>query len=136
MAVPDRTDPGGPLVAVCVGHRCAALCTLAGTEDLVPRLRRAVRETAGAVLVTADCTGVCALGTVAAVAHRDGPTLRTRDAVWLTGVQDAERAAALADWVRAGGPGPVRDPHLEVPGPLADAVAGLGRPPRLEPRGS
>ncbi|WNV76970.1 hypothetical protein [Geodermatophilus sp. DSM 44513] len=129
------TDPGGPLVAVCVGHRCAALGTLAGTE-VVPQLRRAVRETPGAVLVTADCTGVCALGAVAAVAHRDGPTLRTRDAVWLTGVQDAQRATALADWVRAGGPGPVQDPHLGVPEPLADAVAGLGRPPRLEPRRS
>lgn len=124
-------DPGGPLVALCQGYRCSALRVLAASEDPVAHLRDAVARTRGAVLVTADCVGACALAAVAAVAHRDGRDGSIGSAVWLTGVQEPERAAALADWVGAGGPGPGTRPDVGVPGDLVDAVAGLGPPPRL-----
>lgn len=125
------TDPGGPLVALCLGRRCSALRALAGTQDRVGELQCAVRASRGAVLVTADCLGACALASVAAVAHRDGATGRPGLAVWFTGVQEDRRAAALVDWVAAGGPGPGIDPDAGLPAPLAEAVTGIGRPPRI-----
>jgi hypothetical protein len=80
-------------------------------------------------LVTAGCVGACALGAVAAVAHRYGEPTRVGAAVWLTGVQEPDRAAALVAWVRSGGPGP--GPDAGPPESLAGAVAGLGSPPRV-----
>ena len=98
------TDPGGPLVALCVGHRCAALRALAGTEETVTALADAVRTTRGAVLVTTGCLRACAAGAVAAVGHRDGGAGDTGSMVWLAGVHEAGRAEALTGWVAAGGP--------------------------------
>jgi len=128
----QHRDPGGPLVTVCAGHRCAALRRLAGTPEGVDDLCAAVRSTAGAVLVTAPCVGACARGAVVAVAHRPagsppGPNL------WLGGAQTPQRTAALAAWVRAGGPGGTGDP---VPAGLVDAVACVGPPSVLVPRES
>ncbi|TQN43693.1 hypothetical protein FHU33_3154 [Blastococcus colisei] len=122
---------GGPLVAVCQGRRCSALRELAGGQAAVPELRDAVGGTRGAVLVTLDCPGACALAAVAAVAHWDGGEGGAGRAVWLSGVDDRGRAGALVEWVRAGGPPPRLRPDLAVPPALADAVVGVGPPPRL-----
>ncbi|WP_100499270.1 hypothetical protein [Geodermatophilus chilensis] len=128
---PVGTDPGGPLVALCVGHRCAALRALAGTEETVTALADAVRTTRGAVLVTAGCLGACAVGAVAAVGHRDGGAGDSGSMVWLAGVHDAGRAEALTRWVAAGGPAPGRAPQEGPPAALAEAVMGVGPPVRL-----
>lgn len=127
-------DPGGPLVMVCLGRRCSALRALAGTQGHVAELQRTVGSTRGAVFVTADCLGRCALAALAGVAHRDGATGQAGLTVWLTGVHEKGRADALADWVRSGGPEPAADPDVGLPVALVEAVAGLGRPPRVARR--
>lgn len=120
----------GPLVALCVGQRCAALRRLAGAEDdtrdSVEDLRLAVRSTSGAVLMTSQCMGPCALASVAAIAHRDGATGHVGAPVWLTGMERADRAAALRQWVVSGGPSCRDRPDTEVPGALAAAAVGVG----------
>lgn len=63
-------------VAVCTGHRCAALLDPDGPTWA--QLRDAVRDSAGAVLVATGCTGACAQAPVLAVAgevrvRRDSP---------------------------------------------------------------
>ncbi len=128
---PAARDPGGPLVALCLGQRCSALRALAGTQDSVAELQETMRCSRGAVLVTAGCLGPCALAAVAAVAHRDGATGRCSGTVWLAGVHEAPRAGALADWITAGGPAPHGDPDADLPVPLVEAVAGLGPAARL-----
>lgn len=137
-SIPSATagDPGGPLLALCLGPRCSALRALAGTQDSVGELQESVRCTRGGVLVTAACLGPCALAAVAAVAHRDGATGRTSSTVWLTGVHETPRASALAEWISAGGPPPDCDPDTDLPVPLIEAVAGLGAPVRLAPEAS
>ena len=125
---PAAGDPGGPLLALCVGHRCSALRALAGTQDGVAELQETVRCSHGGVLVTAGCLGPCALAAVAVVAHRDGATGRCSGTVWLAGVHEAPRADALADWIAAGGPTGNGDPDADLPVPLVEAVAGLGPP--------
>ena len=109
------TDPGGPLVALCTGHRCAALHRLAGTDALTD-VATAVRATRGAVLVTTGCVDACERGSVAGLAHRAPVTGATGPAVWLAEVQTPERTAALVDWVTAGGP---------LPGCLRTAVTAV-----------
>ena len=115
------TDPGGPLVALCDGHRCAALRRLAGAAGSVPDLAAAVRATRGAVLVTTDCVGACDRGAVAGLARRAPVTGEAGPAVWLAEVQTAERTAALVDWVTAGGP---------LPGCLRTALTAVSGPRR------
>ena len=127
-------DPGGPLLALCVGQRCSALRALAGTQDSVAELQETVRCSRGGVLVTAGCLGPCALAAVAVVAHRDGATGRCSGTVWLAGVHEATRAEALADWIAAGGPTGNGDPDADLPVPLVEAVAGLGLPVGLPHR--
>ncbi|MQA34698.1 hypothetical protein [Modestobacter roseus] len=117
------SDRGGPVVAVCTGHRCAGLRRLAGTEDSVPRLAAAVRETSGAVLVTAECVGACDRAAVVGVARRAPDARAAGPALWLAETQSAERTAALVDWVRDDGAG-------VLPVCLRGAVAGVGAPPR------
>lgn len=51
--------------------------------------------------------------------------------VWLTSLYEGRRAAALADWIIAGGPASDRVPEADLPVPLIEAVAGLGPPVRL-----
>ncbi|SHF91439.1 hypothetical protein [Geodermatophilus nigrescens] len=134
MAAPVRqrvTDPGGPVLALCLGRRCSALRELSGTSGTVEALREAVARTRGAVLVTAGCLGPCALAAVGAVAHRDGESGCSGRTVWLAGVHEGERADALAGWIGAGGPAPDEDPDAGLPVPLVPAVAGLGPPMRL-----
>ncbi len=131
---PAAQDPGGPLLALCLGQRCSALRALAGTQDSVGELQETVRGSRGAVLVTAGCLGPCGLAAVAAVTHRDGATGRCSGTVWLSGVHEAPRADALADWIAAGGPPRDGDPDADLPVPLIEAVAGLGPPARLPHR--
>jgi hypothetical protein len=118
----------GPVVALCRGRRCASSAGAAATEEVVAA---AVRETPGAVLVTTECLGPCALAAVAAVAHRSGSRECTGRTLWLSGVHDAERQDALAAWVRAGGPGPAAEPDDGLPATLVPAAAALGVPIRF-----
>ena len=124
-------EAGGPLVAVCSGHRCAALRRLAGTPDAVAALAATVRSTSGAVLVTAPCLGPCAHGAVAAVAHREAGTGEPGPTVWLSGVQVPDLDAELRGWVAAGGPGPSAHPEGALPGSLRTAVVAVGPPLQL-----
>lgn len=111
--------PDGPLVGVCVGQRCAALRKLRGGSDPLPE---AVRATPGAVLVHTACPGPCALAAVAAVARRDGASGRAGPALWLAGVEAADRSSALAVWITKGGPAPGPDPTLDLPSDLRAAL--------------
>ncbi len=124
-------DPGGPLVVLCQGHRCAALHRLAGGGAAATAVSAAVGASRGAVLVTAGCLGQCALGALAGVAHRDGATGRVGATVWLSGAQEAGRAGELCRWIAGGGPSD--DPRTQVPAELRAAVAGFGPPPVLRP---
>ncbi|WP_164702581.1 hypothetical protein [Modestobacter sp. KNN46-3] len=123
-------DAGGPLVALCVGHRCAALRRLAGTADGVDQVAEAVRHTTGAVLVTAGCIGACDRAALAGLAWRKPGSGRPGPAVWLSEVQTPERTAGLVAWVSAGGPG-VAGPTTGLPDCLRTVVAGVGPAPRL-----
>ena len=125
------TDPGGALVVLCEGHRCAALHRLSGSGEGAARISEEVAGTRGAVLVTTPCLGHCSLGALAGIAHRDGDTGRTSAAVWLSGVQASERGERLRRWIAEGGPS--RDPRGEVPVELRAAVAGVGPPPVVRP---
>ncbi|MCF6507625.1 hypothetical protein E9549_09430 [Blastococcus sp. MG754426] len=117
----------GPVVALCLGRRC----TSTGAAAAGSGLSAAVRETRGAVLVTTACLGPCGLASVAAVAHRDGSGGCSGPTVWLAGVHEEERAAALAAWVREGGPGASGEPDAGMPATLVPAAAGLGVPMRF-----
>ena len=121
---------------VCVGRRCSALRALAGGHDQVALLQSAVQSSRGAVLITADCLGGCSLAAVAGVARRDGATGCAGRTVWLTGVHEPQRADALVDWIRTGGPSAHADPDADLPVVLIEAVAALGPPPRVSRRGA
>jgi len=135
----DRVDPGGPVVALCTGHRCTALRRLAGTPDGVAQIAEAVRHTHGAVLVTADCLGSCDRAALAGLAHRSAGSGGTGHAVWLSEVQTPERTASICAWVESGGPGlggrgfgsAVVD---EFPDCLRTVIAGFSSPMRMHPR--
>ncbi len=134
MAAPARPplpDPGGPLLALCLGHRCSALRDLAGTAGTVDVLQHAVGTTRGAVLVTAGCLGPCSLAAVGAVAHRDGTAGCSGRTVWLSGLHEEDRADALAGWIGDGGPVAEEDPDAGLPVSLVPAVVGLGPPVRF-----
>ncbi|RBY86897.1 hypothetical protein [Blastococcus sp. TF02A-26] len=124
-------DPGGPLVVLCQGHRCAALHRLADGGAGTAAISVAVGATRGAVLVTSGCLGRCSLGALAGVAHRAPGSGAVSPALWLSGVEAPGRSAALLRWVT--GPGPITDPLRDVPADLSDAVAGVGPPPVLRP---
>ena len=83
----NRTDPGGPLLALCVGKRCTALRKFAGTAESVDGLRNAVRDSAGAVFIASERLGPCSLAAVAAVA-RHYSRGDTEPNVWLTGTEE------------------------------------------------
>ncbi|MCZ2857700.1 hypothetical protein [Blastococcus sp. VKM Ac-2987] len=124
-------DPGGPLVVLCQGHRCAALRRLADGGTGATEVPATVAGSPGGVLVTTGCLGPCALGALAGVAHRAGGGGRTSPAVWLWAVEGAERGAQLRRWLARGGPS--GDPRREVPDELRGAVAGFGPAPELRP---
>ena len=114
--IEDGPDPGGPLVMVCLGHRCSALHALATDERCepgLPALMSAVRSTRGAILVTTDCVGHCELAALIALGRRPassapvatapGGVLPFTGGVVLAGMDRAPRADALCRWVRDGG---------------------------------
>jgi len=112
--------PAGPLVAVCTGHRCAALRRLEGEDDaLGASLREAVRASRGGVLVSSPCVGACARGPVVAVGQRAEDQQQPRTVVWL-GDLDAARREEVATWVARLAEG-VSD-ALAVPSALRPAV--------------
>lgn len=115
-------------VAVCAGHRCAALLPPEGA--LWEELRSAVRASPQALLVSAACPGACAQGPVVAVAgevqvRRSPADARVRvglgQVTWLGPVSTAE-VRALCRWLRR--------PGTVLPADLAGAVltAGPGAP--------
>lgn len=128
-------DPGGPLVALCVGHRCAALRRLAGTPDGVTDIGEAVHRTRGALLVTVGCVGGCDRAALAALSHRAPRTGRPGPTLWLSEVQTPERTAGLIAWVDGSGGVTTSDrPAIgRLPDSLRPAVTGTGPPVRLSP---
>lgn len=79
----ETTAATGAVVAVCQGHRCRALLAAREPEGM-SALRRAARCSHRGVLLTTDCTGLCALGPVIAVGtgrHADGTVTVTTRAV-------------------------------------------------------
>jgi hypothetical protein len=129
--VAASADPGGALVVLCEGHRCAALHRLSDDGEGAAGVSDAVAATPGAVLVTTPCLGRCSLGALAGIAHRDGDTSRTSAALWLSGMEASERGQRLRRWITEGGPS--RDPQSEVPVELRAAVVGVGPPPVVRP---
>ncbi len=118
--------PGaGVVVALCAGHRCAALMRAAGGGGLAD----AVARSSGGVLISAGCLQHCAQGAVAAVALRFSETALTGPSVWLGGVESADKSAALSQWVECWTPG---QRAIRLPDSLADSVLGVGPPVRLE----
>ncbi len=115
----------GPLLALCAGHRCAALRHLAGTVGTVARLGDAVRAAPGAVLITTDCLGRCEVASLAGIARHHGPTGQTGRTVWLAGTEQTDRAEALRRWILAGGPSRLDRPDADLPPSLTPAAIGL-----------
>ena len=99
--------PGAPL------RRVARTRQEVRSKPGLPALTAAVRATRGAILVTTGCVGHCELGAVvalgrrpassAAVATEPGGLLPFTGGVVLPGMDRVPRAAALCQWVRAGG---------------------------------
>ena len=100
----DRPDDVLRVVAVCHGHRCAAL--LAGQEpDGLGSLRRAAGASARGVLVSTACPGLCAHGPVVTVGDGvvDGGTLHLTS--WTAvGPLDAPAVAAVTHLLAGTGP--------------------------------
>jgi (2Fe-2S) ferredoxin len=89
-----------PVVAVCQGHRCAAL--LAGQRpDPMDVLRAAARDSQHGLLMTTACAGLCAQGPVVAVGSggHAGGVLRVATSVVL-GPVDLPAVDDLAQHLR------------------------------------
>jgi len=123
---PAPADPGGPALLLCAGHRCSALLRRSAQVDHEEQLRRAIRATRGAVMLSTGCVQACALAPVAAVARRGG-TDQLGPAVWLAGLDNPERSRSLQDWIRAGGPSGSR-PQQDLPAGLTGAVLAVAPP--------
>jgi hypothetical protein len=112
-----RRDPGGPVVAVCVGPRCSALQRTHEPHAGLEPLREAVKATRGGLLVSSGCLGRCHLASLVMLGWR-GPV--GADLIPLSGMENPDRAAALADWL----PGPGPESFLLRAGPLPAPLAG------------
>ena len=130
--VTPMTGPGanGPLVALCEGHRCDALHRLADGQTGADRLRSAIATSRGAVLVSTQCLGACASGSVAAVARRDGATGVIGSSVWLGGVDQPAVLAVLLRWIESGGTAGITEADDTLPLALQNAVIAAGNPIR------
>ncbi|GAA1750208.1 hypothetical protein [Kocuria aegyptia] len=135
-SAPSRTTAGagGPVVAVCRGHRCVGLHRMAGTAEQVENLQEVVKATAGAVLISSPCLGRCEMASLVAVARRDGPSGQVGPTVWLSGLEEPHRVEALSRWIASGGPQRIHQPEHGAPEPLQDAVSGFGPPPTVSRR--
>ena len=114
-------------MALCSGHRCAALTRTCGDGGL----GAAVTRSSGGILISAPCLQQCAEGAVGAVAIRSGAAETTGPSVWLGGLDGAGRLAALAGWVENWRRDAGAD--SELPEDLRGSVFGRGRPIRLTP---
>lgn len=132
----SKSDASGPLIAFCQGHRCTGLHRLNGTADQTARIQETVNATRGAVFIASPCLGRCELAALAAVARRDGPSGYVGPTVWLSGVEEKDRAEALTAWIASGGPQRLHEPEHGLPHPLDAAVCGFGPPPAVTRRGS
>ncbi|MFJ6001668.1 hypothetical protein [Arthrobacter sp. NPDC092385] len=120
-------QPGGVVIALCAGHRCAALTRTRRDGGLAA----AVARSSGGMLISAPCLQRCAEGAVGAVALSAGTADSTGPSVWLGGLESAGRLEALRRWVEHWHPGAER--AHELPDDLRDAVLGIGPPIRLTP---
>lgn len=113
------------LLAVCTGHRCAALLEHSCDQALA-LLRTAVRASPDVVLVSTGCVGACAQAPVMALSEGVGPVgpageptgstrLAVRRTTWLGPVGPAE-VDGLCAWAGQG------RRTLALPGPLRQAV--------------
>jgi hypothetical protein len=117
--------PCGVVVALCAGHRCAALTARRGDGGLTS----AIARSSGGILISATCVQRCTQGAVAAVAFRSDGAEATGPSVWLGGIDAEGRLASLGRWVEQWR---WDDPdHHELPADLTDTVLGVGRPIRL-----
>lgn len=119
--------PAGVVVALCAGHRCAALTRTSGDGGLAA----AVARSSGGVLISAPCLQQCAQGAVAAVAIRTSGSDLTGPSVWLGGIEAAGRLRTLGAWVEQWRPIAGQDNAL--PTDLSGTVLGIGPPVRLAP---
>lgn len=102
---------GGPRVRMCRGCCCG---TARKHPDVDHDAISAMLEEnigPGAALVHVDCLWACDLSNVIVV--NPAPAAREAGArpAWVPHVNTHERAAALARWVRDGGPGAADPPH-------------------------
>lgn len=125
-AVGDRADgQAGVVVAMCAGHRCAALTRKCSDGEL----GAAVARSRGGVLISAPCLQQCAEGAVGAVAIRSSNADLTGPSLWLGGLDDAGHLQSLARWVEQWRP--VQGQVSTLPQDLSATVIGSGPPIRL-----
>jgi hypothetical protein len=120
-----HADAAGIVVALCTGHRCAALVRMQGGGGLAASVARS----SGGILVTAPCLQHCAEGAVAAVALRPDGSMVTGPSLWLGGLEATGRLEALGRWIEGWTPGGGTEPTL--PAELGSTVLGVGPPVRL-----
>ncbi len=121
----SSAEPPGIVVALCQGHRCAALTRASGDGGLAA----AVRRSSGAVLITASCLQQCARGAVAAVALRTPFADTMGPSLWLGALNAAGHLKSLARWVQQWEATAGR----ALPEELRGTQLGIGPPIRLTP---
>lgn len=114
----------GVVVALCAGHRCAALTRTCGDD-----LAGAVARSRGGVLISSPCLQQCAQGAVGAIAIRAASEDTTGPSIWLGGLDQDGQLRALAHWVEHWRPATGQASML--PEGLNQAVIGSGLPIRL-----
>lgn len=126
-------DKGGPVVAVCTGSRCAALCRMSGTatEDdaLDSRLREATRRSQGAILISTGCLGRCDLSALVFLTWR----YQSPPPIALAGMHRPDRMEALADWLPGHGPRRALFERRIPAGALAEAASEAAEPQLIPP---
>lgn len=120
------TESAGPVVALCRGHRCAALAK-SGDAGLAA----AVARSRGGILLSAPRLQRCADGAVGAVAIRAPSARVTGPSVWLGGLDAPGHLQALGRWVEQWHPAAADASTL--PEDLASTVIGSGPPIGLAP---
>lgn len=137
----SRPDPGGPLIGVCGGHRCAALWSrdALGSRIQPPAasgyggpgqqglwsyrgpaaLRESAVASAGGVLIRLECPGACAEAPVVVVAARS-PGPETSPPVWIVAADRVGRLELILRWLAQGW-------QCGMPAPPGQLRAGLRR---------
>lgn len=108
-----RAGPTGPRVRLCRGCCCG---TTHKHPDVDHEAIAAVLEHAtgpDAEVVRVDCLWACELSNVVVVNPAAEARRRGARPVWVAKVNTVERAGAVAEWVRRGGPG-VAEPPAEL----------------------